>query len=211
MPNSAAGRISWVLYQTFKPAGPAARPLLPPPYYPLAENGLNGGVIRRGRSAGRRSVRGDHGLDETALDLPSFVADKLRAVVGARGSVVNAADLMMNPSENGLRSVNEADQLAAFEFAATFTSQGLRNVLAKIEPGMTELQAARLIGMNGLPQSAHPMLTAGRRAVYGLPEPEPRRDQARRSRHHAHTAVHGGAQRPRRLPRRGRDRSCRQT
>ncbi len=36
---------------------------------------------------------------------------------------------------------------------------------------MTELQAARLIGMNGLPQSCHPMLTSGRRASYGLPSP----------------------------------------
>ena len=91
-------------------------------------------------------------------------------VVGERGRVVNAADLMMNPAD-GLRAINEADQLAAFEFAATFTSQGVRNVLANIEPGMSELAAARLIGMNGLPQSAHPMLTAGKRAFYGLPSP----------------------------------------
>ena len=84
--------------------------------------------------------------------------------------MINASGLTMDP-DGGLRTVNEADQLAAFEFAATFTSQGLRNVLAKIEPGMTELQAARLIGMNGLPQSVHPMLTAGKRAAYGLPSP----------------------------------------
>ena len=57
------------------------------------------------------------------------------------------------PGETGLRAINEADQLAAFEFAATFTSQGVRNVLHGIEPGMIGLQAARLIGMNGLPQS----------------------------------------------------------
>ena len=59
-------------------------------------------------------------------------------MAGERGAVVNAADLMMNPAD-GLRAINEADQLAAFEFAATFTSQGVRNVLANIEPGMTEL------------------------------------------------------------------------
>ena len=76
----------------------------------------------------------------------------------------------MNPRD-GLRAINEADQLAAFEFAATFTSQGVRNVLRNVEPGMTELQAARLLGINGLPQNAHPMLTAGRRAFYGLPSP----------------------------------------
>jgi hypothetical protein len=76
----------------------------------------------------------------------------------------------MNPAD-GLRAVNDADQLAAFEFAATFTSQGVRNVLSGIQPGMTELAAARLIGINGLPQSCHPMLTAGKRAFYGLPSP----------------------------------------
>src|SRR5262249_22593123 len=91
-------------------------------------------------------------------------------LAGTRGRVINAADLLMNP-RNGLRTVNEAEQLAAFEFAATFTSQGVRNVLAAIEPGMTELQAARLLGINGLPHNAHPMLSAGRRAFYGLPSP----------------------------------------
>lgn len=112
----------------------------------------------------------DLGFDDSALDLPSFIADTLRALVAPAGSLINAAGLMMDPG-HGLRSVNEADQLAAFEFAATFTSQGLRNVLQTIGPGMTELGAARLIGMNGLPHSAHPMLTAGRRAFYGLPSP----------------------------------------
>ncbi len=112
----------------------------------------------------------DPGLDDTCLDLPSFIADTLRAISCESGSVRNAADLLMNPAD-GLRAINDADQLAAFEFAATFTSQGVRNLLAGIQPGMTELQAARLIGMNGLPQCAHPMLSAGKRAAYGLPSP----------------------------------------
>ncbi|WP_245482363.1 hypothetical protein [Mesorhizobium sp. M4A.F.Ca.ET.050.02.1.1] len=68
----------------------------------------------------------------------------------------------MNPAD-GLRAINEADQLASFEFAATFSSQGLRNVLQGIEPDMTELQAARLMGINGLPQCCPLMLSAGGR------------------------------------------------
>ena len=112
----------------------------------------------------------DRGLGPNDLDLPAFIADALRELVGMRGSVVNAADLLMSPAD-GMRADNDADQLALFEFAATFTSQGLRNVLQNVEPGMTELQAARLMGMNGLPHSCHPMLTAGARAFYGLPSP----------------------------------------
>jgi len=157
-----------VLYQTFSlPAQPRDRS--PDLKDILAECGIGSGQ-KVGTVGWKPLGKGDHGFGETALDLPSFVADTLRALIGTSGSVTNAAGIMMDPG-NGLRTINEADQLAAFEFAATFTSQGLRNVLEKVEPGMTELAAARLIGMNGLPHCCHPMLTAGRRAPYGLPSP----------------------------------------
>lgn len=157
-----------VLYQTFSlPAQPRDRSdaLLDI----LADSGLRPGQ-RIGAIGWKPFGAGDAGFGEMALDLPSFIADTLRALVGDKGAVVNAANLLMNPAD-GLRAINEADQLAAFEFAATFTSQGLRNVLQGIEPGMTELQAARLMGMNGLPHGCHPMLSAGKRAAYGLPSP----------------------------------------
>jgi hypothetical protein len=157
-----------VLYQTFSlPAQPRDRS--PALSDILADSGLKRGQ-RIGAIGWKVFGQGDHGLDEAALDLPSFLADALRKLAGGSGAVVNAAALLMNPAD-GLRAINGADQLAAFEFAATFTSQGLRNVLENIEPGMTELHAAQLIGMNGLPQSCHPMLSAGRRAFFGLPSP----------------------------------------
>ena len=163
-----AGPYDRMLYQTFSlPAQPRDRS--PALKDILADCGLKCGQ-RIGAIGWKPFTNEDHGFGETALDLPSFIADTLRAIAGERGAVVNAAGLTMNPA-NGLRAINEADQLAAFEFAATFTSQGVRNVLANIEPGMTELQAARFLGMNGLPQSAHPMLSAGKRASYGLPSP----------------------------------------
>ncbi len=157
-----------ILYQTFSlPSQPRDR--TPALSHILSDCGLKPGQ-RIGAIGWKPFDRGDHGFDETTLDLPSFITDTLRRIVGDRGAVRNAANLLMNPAD-GLRAINEAHQLAAFEFAATFTSQGVRNVLQNIEPGMTELAAARLIGMNGLPHACHPMLTAGRRAAYGLPSP----------------------------------------
>lgn len=157
-----------VLYQTFSlPSQPRDRSKSLADV--LADTGLKSGD-RIGAIGWKPFAAEDRGFGETTLDLPSFIADTLRLIAGDRGAVVNAADLLMNPAD-GLRAVNEADQIAAFEFAATFTSQGVRNVLAGIEPGMTELQAARLIGMNGLPHSAHPMLSGGKRASFGLPTP----------------------------------------
>ena len=112
----------------------------------------------------------DHGFPAGAVDMPEFIAAEIRKLIGPDGKLVNAADILMNPA-NGLRAISNADQLALFEFSATFSSQGLRNVLNVVEPGMTELALARHFGMNGIPLSCHPMLSAGKRAAYGLPSP----------------------------------------
>lgn len=156
-----------VLYQTFSlPGQPRDRSA-------SLKDILSECGVKSGQSVGAIGWKpfgtGDQGFGENTLDLPAFIADTLRELV-TPGQVVNAAGLLMDPG-TGLRAINDADQLAVFEFAATFTSQGVRNVLTGIKPGMTELGAARLLGMNGLPHSAHPMLTAGRRASYGLPSP----------------------------------------
>ena len=47
------------------------------------------------------------------------------AAVGPSGLVENATDLLIDPAD-GLRVVNEVDQLAAFEWAACQTSHGVR-------------------------------------------------------------------------------------
>jgi Creatinase/Prolidase N-terminal domain len=106
---------------------------------------------------------------ETCFETPAYLVDALRKQVGA-DRVCNVNDLFMNPV-NGLRIFNEAEQLAAFEFAACHTSAGLKKVLFGMKPGMTEYEAAALMGANGIPHAAHTMLSCGRRAAYGLPSP----------------------------------------
>lgn len=112
-------------------------------------------------------------MPDAWLDAPSFIVDTLRGVVGDPSLVANATHLFMNPA-NGLRTVNDIDQLAVFEFAATHSSQALRNVMFGLEPGMTEYDAVRLMQLNGMPLSVHLMLSAGPRASLGLPSPSSR-------------------------------------
>ena len=90
--------------------------------------------------------------------------------MGATGLVANATDLLINATD-GLRVINEVEQLAAFEWAACQTSHSVRNVLTGLQPGMTERDAARLLEWNGAPLSCHLMLSAGPRARYGLLSP----------------------------------------
>ncbi len=85
----------------------------------------------------------------------------------------NATDIFIDAAD-GLRAVNEVEQLAAFEWAACQTSHGVRNLLAGLRPGMTEREAVRLLDWNGTPLSCHLMLTAGPRARFGLLSPSDR-------------------------------------
>lgn len=104
------------------------------------------------------------------LDIPSYIADTLRSLVGDTGEVRNITDTIIDPLD-GLKNVNDVDQLASFEFAATHASQSVRNVLFGLRPDMTEYDAVRLMGLNGIPLSVHLMLSSGNRARYGLPSP----------------------------------------
>ena len=112
--------------------------------------------------------------DRRLLDLPSYLVDELRSMVGSAGLVENATDLMIDAAD-GLRIVNEVEQLAAFEWAACQTSTGVRNLIVGLRPGMTEREAVRLLEWNGAPLSCHLMLTAGPRARFGLLSPGDRR------------------------------------
>jgi hypothetical protein len=105
--------------------------------------------------------------DGHVLDVPSYIADDLRDLAD---DVENATGLLIDAA-NGLRVINEVEQLAIFEDAACHTSNGVRNLLFGLEPGITEREAVSLLGWNGSPLSCHLMLTAGDRASLGLLSP----------------------------------------
>ena len=69
-----------------------------------------------------------------SIDAPAFLVDELRRVTATLGVVENATDLLIDAAD-GLRVINEVDQLAAFEWAACQTSNGVRRLLAGLQPG----------------------------------------------------------------------------
>ena len=116
------------------------------------------------------------------LEVPSFLVDTLRELVGSTGSVENANDILIDPAD-GLRTTNEVEQLIAFEYAACHTSEGVKRLLRGLRPGLTEQEGVALLGWNGMPLSCHLMLTAGPRAKLGLLSPSDRVDRAWRPVH----------------------------
>ena len=112
--------------------------------------------------------------DPDWIEAPAFLVDALRDAVGVNGRVQNASGLFIDASD-GLRTINEVEQLAAFEYAACHTSEGVKRVLQGLRPGMTEQDAVRLLRWNGSPLSCHLMLSSGPRATLGLLSPVDRR------------------------------------
>lgn len=133
----------------------------------LAENGVRAGA-RVGLVGWKTYARHDQ------TDLPAYIVDEVRRLVGPTGTVVNATGLLIDNAD-GLRTVAEIDQLASLEFASSQTSEGVRNLIFNLTPGISESEAVRLLRWDGTPLSCHLMLTAGPRATLGLLSPGDRR------------------------------------
>ena len=133
----------------------------------LAEEGIGPGI--------RVGVIGWKGYgDRSMMEVPAFLVDALRELTGPGGLVENANDLLIAAGD-GLRVINEPEQLVMFEYAACQTSSGVLRLLRELTPGMTEQEAVQLLRWNGMPLSCHLMLTAGPRATLGLLSPGDRR------------------------------------
>jgi hypothetical protein len=127
------------------------------------------------RSGGRVGIIGWKSYARPEMsDAPAYLVDELRRLTGPSGAVENATDLLAGAAD-GLRVINEVEQLAAFEYAACQTSSGVRKLLTGLRPGMTEREAVRLLDWNGTPLSCHLMLSSGPRATLGLLSPTDRR------------------------------------
>ena len=109
-------------------------------------------------------------VDDQWFETPHYLVETLKRF----GPVANAAQLFMNPVD-GLRVINEAEQLARFEYAATLTSNALKRFILGVKPGITEYDACCNMALDGFPLSTHINMCAGPRAKYGLPSPSMRK------------------------------------
>jgi hypothetical protein len=133
----------------------------------LAEEG-----VRKGQRVG--VVGWKEYANPQTIEAPAFLVDELRRMTGSTGTVENASVFMIG-AKDGLRVINEVEQLAAFEYAACQTSHGIKQLLFGLKEGMTEQEAVHLLEWSGQPLSCHLMLTSGPRASLGLLSPGDRR------------------------------------
>lgn len=102
-----------------------------------------------------------------ALDIPAFLADRLRA---RAGRVENATALMMHPG-HGLRTRVDAAEVARLEFANHMAAKALRRMAFSLREGMRDFEAVEAARIGGLPLGCHPTFATGARADQGLSGP----------------------------------------
>ncbi len=102
--------------------------------------------------------------------MPAFFVDEVRNILGIGGKVIDGTALLMHP-ESGLRNLNSADQIAAFEWAARTTSAAVFSILTGTRPGMSEMQAIHLMRYAGQPMTMHPIFVSGKEEINGLRSP----------------------------------------
>ena len=69
------------------------------------------------------------------IEVPAFLVDELRRAVGAAGVVENATDLLIDPARRAAGASTSVEQIAAFEWAACQTSDGVRRVITGLRAG----------------------------------------------------------------------------
>jgi Creatinase/Prolidase N-terminal domain/Metallopeptidase family M24 len=141
-------------------------------YKPLAEI-LHAAGLTSGMKIGLAGWKGfeteDGEFDPDWFETPHFLVSALQKI----GTVTNAALLFMHPTK-GLRTINEVEQLARFEFASTLSSSAIRRALTSVKPGMTEYEFCGPLNVGAFPQSIHVNMCSGPVAKYGLPSPSTR-------------------------------------
>ena len=105
--------------------------------------------------------------DPTQLfEVPYMIVQSIKEVLGSSGHCVNAGSLFIHPGA-GVRCINNANEIAHFEFGAALASNGVGQVLEAIEPGKTELLLAGNLNGYGQSLTVQTICASGARFING--------------------------------------------
>jgi hypothetical protein len=112
----------------------------------------------------------------TAFFVPAVYVRMLEQVVGRQGRLRDATPILMHPA-NGLRSIIDSHQIAAFEWSATRCSAAVWQIVSGVREGDSEFDAVARMRYTGDPLSVHTMFASAAPGdpVIGLRSPTARR------------------------------------
>ncbi|WP_437890838.1 M24 family metallopeptidase [Phytobacter sp. V91] len=130
---------------------------------PLAELLLSCGLS----AAGKTGVVGWKLFtrDPSLFDVPAFILDAIVSAAGGREQVVNATGLFISPDQ-GVRRLNDASEIAFYEYGANLASTRVLSALNAIEVGKSEKAIGQHLAGDGQPNNVVMIAATGDRFAY---------------------------------------------
>ena len=97
-----------------------------------------------------------------SYDIPSYVVEAVKAIVG-EAQLSNETGLFIG--ENGVRTTNNANEIAHYEYAAALASDCVLDAMDKLEPGVSELELGDALVRKGQHTSIVTIASSGPRFV----------------------------------------------
>lgn len=103
---------------------------------------------------------------------PAMLVDCVNSLI--EGEINDVTSIFMNPT-NGLRVLNEIEEIVSLEFGAARASLAVTKIINGLQLGMSEFQAVSNMDYAGEPLTAHVMFSAGKDKIVGLLSPSSRK------------------------------------
>lgn len=101
----------------------------------------------------------------TLFDVPAFILDAVREAAGGQEKVVNATGLFISP-EQGVRTLNNASEIAFYEYGANLASTRVLAALNAIAPGKSEKAIGQHLAAEGQPNNVVMIAATGERFAH---------------------------------------------
>lgn len=99
------------------------------------------------------------------FDIPAFILAAIEQIVGNPALLSNETDLFIG--ENGVRTTNNANEIAHYEFGAALASDCLLAAMNKLDAGTTEMELGDALVRNGQHTSVVTIAASGPRFIQG--------------------------------------------
>ena len=97
-------------------------------------------------------------------DIPVFIMDALIELCG-KENITNQTDIFIG--ENGVRTINEPDEIAHYEFGASLASDCMLDALNALQEGVTEMEIGDILSRYGQRNSVVTIAAFGQRFIKG--------------------------------------------
>lgn len=126
----------------------------------LKQSGIS--LCKRVGIAGWKHLALNGPSGKAMFDIPHFIYQSIRDALPSTTALVNATPIFISP-DGGVRTTNNANELAHYEYGANLASTAILNALNAIEIGKTEKEIAALLAAEGQPHNVVTIAATGDR------------------------------------------------